>query len=690
MKSLRGHPAQSIWFAAILSLLGVAGARADDGGVRASDRRTAAAGKAHAVDETSAADKTLAANTTSDDPLAFNRDIRPLLSKHCFACHGEKKQENGVNFAAMTSIAAILNHRDAWQKAQVALHGEEMPPDPSETGFTAADRAKLSAWIHDKVETIDRASPIYLDPGPPLARQLTRAEYDNTLRDLLKVDFSVSDRAGIQSEEVVDGYDNLAGRQVIDEPLLEKYFSGADAALEWLFGDPNRNGHVKAAQEALLIARPGKDDKEPTPREAAKKVLDRLVRRAYRRPIESPEIDRLLVIFERAIKKGDAYEPALSKAIKPVLVSPHFLYRLERDPTQSGSTDACRVTDHELATRLSYFLWSTMPDDELARLADEGKLSDPDVLAAQIKRMLADGKASELTEHFAAQWLQLKRLDHALPERSYFPTFTGSLKNAMRQEMRMFFDGLRTEDRSILDLLDADYTFVNDELAKHYGLPDQKDNAAAKGDQMRKVSLRPEDHRGGLLGMGGMLTATSHTDRTKPTARGKWILEVVLGTPPAPPPPNVGALTPPKNRPEPKSVREKLALHASNATCAGCHKKIDPLGFALENYDAIGSWREKIGGDPVDNLGQLPGGKEFHGADDLKTVLRDRQPQIVRNMIVQVMTYALGRHVEYYDEAAIAQITDALAKDNYRFSTLIRGVVTSRPFLYRKSMGDGK
>jgi hypothetical protein len=240
---------------------------------------------------------------------------------------------------------------------------------------------------------------------------------------------------------------------------------------------------------------------------------------------------------------------------------------------------------------------------------------------------------------------------------------------------------MRTEDHSVLDFLDANYTYVNEDLARFYHL------SGVKGDQFRKIALKPEDHRGGLLGMSSILTLTSHTDRTKPTSRGKWVLEVMLGTPPAPPPANAGVLNPPKDKPEPKSFREKLAQHAHNASCAGCHKKIDPLGFALENYDAIGTWRDQVGGAPVDNVGRLPGAGEFRGPAGLKQILKQSKEQFVRNLTVQLLTYALGRNIEYYDEAAVQQIDERAAKNDYRFSTLVAEVVNSRPFMYRKNLG---
>ncbi len=614
----------------------------------------------------------------ADDPLAFHAEIAPLLAKHCTSCHGLKKQENGVNFATFSDVASILSRRELWTKARAALQSEEMPPDPEETHFTADDRRQLIHWIENRIEKIDRASPIYLDPGPPLVRQLTRDEYNHTVRDLLRIDFDPASAAGISEEQVADGFSNLAGSQLLTEPLLEKYFAAADETLEFFFNsDAARNGKLKSAREALFIARPS--DKL-SPHDAAAKVLQRFARRAFRRPVEQEELDRLLAIVDRSLKAGDDYELAVRKAMKPVLVSPYFLYRWETDQAPDGSTAAYRVSDHELAARLSYFLWATMPDDTLFALADAGKLSQPEVLGAQVKRMLADGKSRALTDYFAVEWLQLQRLGRALPSKDYFPALTGQLKNAMGQETRQFFDALRTDDHSVLDLLDADYTYVNEDLARFYGL------SGVHGDQFRKVALKPQDHRGGLLGMSSILTMTSHTDRTKPTSRGKWILEVILGTPPAPPPANAGVLRPPKDMPDPQTFREKLALHARDATCAGCHKKIDPLGFALENYDAIGAWREQVAGAPVDNVGRLPGGQEFRGPAGLKQILSQHKDQFVRNLTVELQTYALGRKIEYYDEAAVAQIDERLAQNDYRFSTLIAEIVNSRPFAYRKNL----
>jgi len=451
---------------------------------------------------------------------------------------------------------------------------------------------------------------------------------------------------------------------------MEKYFSAAELALDHLFTNPG----AAAAGKNLLVARPSK---ELSAQDATRQVLKGFLRRAFRRPPTDREVERYAAVADGAIKAGDNFELAIRKAMKPILVSPHFLLRVESGPKEAGKIE--RVSDHELAVRLSYFLWATMPDEELLKVADEGKLSQPEVLEKQVRRMQTHAKASALTSQFLTQWLQLPHLQKALPTQNQFPTYTRSLRDAMGQEVRLFCDHLRTADRGILELLESDYTFANAELARHYGLTE----IPAKG--FEKVSLRPEDHRGGAPGMAAILTMTSHTDRTKPTARGKWILDVLLGSPPPPPPADAGNFAAPtKDRPEPKNFREKLGQHANDSNCKVCHLKIDPLGFALENFDAIGRWRETVGDTPVDNVGTLPGVGEFKGSDGLRKVLKVRQAEFVENVVVQTMTYAIGRDMSYYDEPSIRDIMAQMERNDYRFSTLVLEVVKSYPFQHRK------
>jgi hypothetical protein len=385
--------------------------------------------------------------------------------------------------------------------------------------------------------------------------------------------------------------------------------------------------------------------------------------------------------YGRAKAKGATFEAAVRSALKPALVSPRFLFRIEENRTAPSGSAGAPVDVHELAVRLSYFLWSSMPDDELFKAADDGSLGTAAGLEKQLKRMLADRRASALTERFGLRWLQVDRMDRTRPSTEFFPAFTHELRWAMRDEVRFFFDHLRTADRSVLELLDADYTFANEALAKHYGI------SGVKGREMRKVLLKPEHHRGGLLGMGAPLAVTSHTSRTSPTQRGKYVLEVVFGTPPPPPPPNVPPLPDklekgPKK--EPKSLRELLAAHATQPTCAGCHCKIDPLGFALDNFDAVGGWRENDRGRPLDVSGVLPGGEKVVGVAGLKKVVLARKDEFARNLAAKMLEYALGRELDDGDECAVREIHAAMKKGGYRFSALVRGVVDSVPFRMRR------
>jgi hypothetical protein len=592
----------------------------------------------------------------------FPADVLPVLKANCTSCHNAKRANGGVDLTLLRDPTSVRERYDLWKKAVKQIQNNTMPPDGP---LEEVDRQRLLGWHRSEFV---RASG--RDPGPPLTRSLTRTEYANTIRDLLRINLNAAGEAGIPQENTVDGFANRAGGLVLESTLMEKYFTAAELALEHLFTHP---GAAKSRKQLLG----GVSAKELSANEAARRVLSGFLRRAFRRPPTDREVDRYSALATNALKAGDPFDQAIRKALKPALVSPHFLLRVETASTSPGKDQ--RINDHELAVRLSYFLWSTMPDDELFGLADKGTLSQPEVLEKQVRRMLADPKANALTTQFLTQWLQLPHLQKALPSQNHFPTYTRSLRDAMGQEVRLFCDHIRTADRSILEFLDADYTFANAELARHYGLA----KVPAKG--FEKVSLRPEDHRGGLPGMAGILTMTSHTDRTKPTARGKWILDVLLGSPPPPPPADAGNFAPPpKDRREPTSFREKLAQHASDRNCKSCHLKIDPLGFALENYDAIGRWRDKVGDTPIDNVGMLPGVGKFQGVDGLRKVLKARQADFVDNFVSQTLSYALGRNLSYYDEPSIHWITQKLEGQEYRFSLLIFEVVQSYPFQHRK------
>lgn len=616
------------------------------------------------------------------DEQSFQRDVQSVVSTKCQQCHNSSDASGGVDFESIDSADVALTRYRLWRKVVEQVSSGTMPP-ADEAPLTEGEKQHVLGWIRTAFDTT--ANP---DPGPPLVRQFTREEYSRTMRDLLKFWHDSAGEAGIPHESVVDGYANRAGSQVLENVLMERYFTAADLSLERLFTEGNAGGprqslgisgdiNALAAEWDKHAADKGQGQ-PAAPNKAARQVLASFMRRAFRRPVTDDEVEKYAQIADGALTAGDDFPATLRKAMKPVLVSPYFLLRIEQGSDTPGKV--VRITDHELAVRLSYFLWGTMPDDELFAAADAGTLSEPGELERQVRRMLSHNKADSLTHDFLTRWLQLPQLHKALPNQNSFPTFTRSLRDSMERETWLFCDNLRKEDRSVLDLLNSDYTFVNKELALHYGLPNSPER------DFEKVPLRPGDHRGGVLGMASFLTMTSHTDRTKPTARGKWILEVLLGSPPPPPPANAGSFAPAeKDRPEPESFREKLNQHASDPNCVACHKRIDPLGFALENYDAIGTWRDVFGSKPINNQGTLPGVGDFQGVEGLRNVLSDRQPQFVRNLVEQTLTYALGREVSYYDEPTITAITASLEQDEYRFSRLILEVVKSYPFQHRRA-----
>jgi hypothetical protein len=452
------------------------------------------------------------------------------------------------------------------------------------------------------------------------------------------------------------------------------------------------------SRRRILVCYPSNADEED---ECARRILSTLMRRAYRRPVHDDDLKKPMEFFHAAREKGDGsllradtlspgqtdpsqktpvpfFDAGIEAALSAVLVSPHFLFRVERDPPGVAPQTAYQVSDLELASRLSFFLWSSIPDDELLDLAIRGELRQRDVLEKQVRRMLADERSRSLVSNFAGQWLYLRNLDSITPDLRLFPDFDDNLRQAFRQETEMLFESVLREDRSVLDLIAADYTFLNERLAKHYGIPH------IYGSRFRRVALDGSSHRGGLLRHGSILTVTSYATRTSPVIRGHWVLKNFLGMEPPPPPPNVPTLaenTVSANLP----IRERLAQHREDPTCASCHDRMDPVGFALENFDAVGRWREFEDGKPVDSAGGFLDGNECSGVAGLEQVLLERPELFVGTMVERLLTFALGRGVEEYDAPAVRQIVrDARSKD-YRFSSLIVGIAQSVPFQMRTS-----
>ena len=425
----------------------------------------------------------------------------------------------------------------------------------------------------------------------------------------------------------------------------------------------------------IFVCEPeGAVDEEP----CAARILGTLARRAFHRPVTDDDLQILLAFYREGREAGD-FRAGVRRALESILVDPEFLFRIEVDPPGAAPGTAYRLSGVELAARLSFFLWASIPDDELLEAAAAGRLRDPDVLEAQVRRMLADERAGTLVTSFAAQWLHLRRMRTVAPDVNAFPAFDENLRDALIRETELFVASQLRDDRSVVELLTADYTFVNERLARHYGIP------GVYGSRFRRVKWDDERRRG-LLGQGSILTVTSLATRTSPVVRGKWILENVLGTPPPPPPPDVPELPEREESGEPASLRARLEAHRANPVCSGCHSRMDPLGFALENFDAVGRWRDTdAGGAPIDTAGVLPDGAAFDGLPALREVLHGRRAEFVATVTEKLLTYALGRGVEPHDRPAIRAIVREAADDDYRWSSIILGIARSLPFQMRRS-----
>ena len=408
-------------------------------------------------------------------------------------------------------------------------------------------------------------------------------------------------------------------------------------------------------------------------------IISSLARRAYRRPVTFSDIEMPMAFYEEG-RAGEGFEAGIELALRALLTSPEFLFRIERDPDGVTPGAAYELSDIELASRLSFFLWSSIPDDALIDDAEAGRLRDRTTLADHVRRMLADPRAATLTTNFADQWLYLRNLETAAPNLRLFPDFDDNLRSAFRQETQLLFDSIVREDRTVVDLLQADYTFLNERLAGHYGIP------GIYGNDFRRVELPADSPRRGLLGHGSILTVTSYATRTSPVLRGKWILENLLGMPPPPPPPNVPALEEPEPGVTARSMRDRMEQHRANAVCAACHRLMDPAGLSMENFDAIGRWRDRADDwSPIDATGSIPGGGRFDGVAGLRDALLARPEVFVGTMTEKLLTYALGRGLDHHDGPAVRRTLRDAARDNYRFSSLVLGIVESTPFQMRRS-----
>ncbi len=592
----------------------------------------------------------------------------PLLRKFCYECHGKRTQEGGIQVSQLKSTQDAFEYHRFLTNIAHAVESGAMPPEDdvlTEDLPTSIERAQLIAEIASIRKKLEKGD-FPRNPGRPIIRRLNRNEYNYSVRDLFGVNFFPgqdfpADGAG------GEGFDNVGDALFVPPVLMEKYLAASKRIIDQTYSDPQLVARV-------LIATPSE---KISPLDAAKAVLKYNASLAFRRNVEEDDFASMLTLAEQNLSEGRPFAEALKAPLQSLLLHPSFLFRIETD--QPGKT-TWRINDFELATRLSYFLWSSTPDRELLRLASEGKLSDPETLRQQTERLLDDPRSEALARHFAGQWLGFDAVrETADPDTTRFPTFTPTLRNAMYRESVEFFDHLIRENSPVTQLLDADYTYANDELALHYGIP------GVSGGEMRKVPLS-DRNRGGIIGQASILVSTSVPLRTSPVKRGKWILDSLLGTPPPPPPPNAGVLPGDDKSPQGLSFRQQLEAHRQRKECAACHAKIDPLGFGLENFDAIGRWREiDANGQPVDSKATLPGDITFSTPAELKQILLGSNELFLRNIARKMLAYSLGRSLEYYDEPVISGLVADLRKNNLQIRPLIHAVIASDPFQNRSA-----
>ncbi len=733
--------------------------------------------------------------------------LQPFLSTYCVACHGGEEPAGEFSLDRSELFEQGADHFEAWETVVEYLRADMMPPE-DEAQPEPDERKQIVSLIGEKFLAIDCETA--QNSGPATLRRLNRAEYANTIRDLLGIEYEGAD--DFPSDDVGYGFDNIGDVLSISPILMERYLAAAEeiAAQAIVADDPRRSrivrfeaedlprevpagasldslfyfysggevfteveiGHAgdyrlrarafgeQAGEEPVKLAFSVGEERvhvvdvaatsakpevygavvelpagkvrlawvfandfydesapegeprdrnmaidyvelegplnvepmplpeshrrimicEPTPETRTKcvrEIIRNFAERAYRRPLSGIEVSRLANLVDYATQEGASFERGIQLVVQAVLASPHFLFRTELPDKR---VDDGRVTnDYQLATRLSYFLWSSMPDDTLFELAEEDELHNPDVLEEQVLRMLADPRSVALVENFAAQWLQIRNLDLVDPDQNRFPGFDDDLRAAMRRETELFFESLIREDRSVLEMIDADFTFLNERLAKHYGIN------GVEGDAFRRVELADRT-RGGVLTQASVLTVTSNPTRTSPVKRGKWVMEQLLAVTPPEAPPNVPQLEDAGRKLE-GTLRQKMEQHRSDPSCAICHAQMDPLGFGLENFDAVGAWRTKDEGLPIDASGELPSGATFAGPAELKQILLERGDDFRRCIAEKLLVYAIGRGLTHNDECVVDEIVTALREGDDRFSQLVLAIVRCDAFNPGQSTG---
>lgn len=596
------------------------------------------------------------------------------LGTYCTDCHLGDSAEGGIRLdlfdtALGDPLARVGQNVELIEKIVLVLKEQQMPPADMDQP-SAQERVALLEWTEGLLRDFDIGNTNR--PGRVTVRRLNRAEYNNTIRDLTGLELRLAN--DFPSDDVGNGFDNIGDVLTLPPILMEKYLESAQRVAEEVLKDPAALARVFPMQAA---------DPQNMEEVAATafRNANRFASQAFRRPITDEEAMRLRGLMVRAWEADVSPPEIMGTVITAVLASPNFLYRAEDDAATPAVDGIRPLNDYELASRLSYFLWSSMPDQTLFDLAQRGELHTPEQLAAQVTRMLADPKAQALVDNFAGQWLQLRDLDNMSPDPEMFQGFDDELRRAMRRETELVFWRIVSENRNVLELLDADYTYVNRRLARHYGLDEFVSAADETIDEWRLVPA--VGMRRGVIMHSSILLLTSNPTRTSPVKRGKWILDNLLAEPPPPPPPNVPELG--EGQEALGSLRQRMEQHRADPNCAVCHTKMDALGFGLENFDVIGAWRNADGAEKIDSTGELPGGKSFQNPVELVKILtEDKSKEFVRCLAAKLLTYSLGRGLGVTDRIHVRRVSEQVHADQNRFQTMIQAIVTSPPFMYQE------
>ena len=598
----------------------------------------------------------LCSAAVAEDTTSFDASQK-FLNTYCKACHIGKAAQGEFDVQTVATPATLQTHAQKWTKLALRVRNGDMPPKGAPS--PALDvRDQFVNWVDTSVRNAVCAANPAVRPSP--VRRLNRDEYSATVRDLLSINMDVGQALPVDGAGG-EGFDNAAETLFLSPIHAEKYLEAAKSALDFAAKDAR-------ARNRVFIAKPGPRVTESL---AARRILRAFLPRAFRRPVTELDFAPYLSLYRDARKQGEPFDDAVLLALRGVLVSPSFLFRTEDGPP-----------DYRLASRLSYFLWGTMPDELLFDIAATGRLSEPQILRSQIGRMLRSPRSMTFAHRFVEQWLRTRDLGRdKSPDPALFAHYASDeeLRSDIRYQPIVFFRELLMKNESLLNLIDSNFTMATRKLVRMYGLnvrlrPDRRE-------ALHRISLPEGSDRGGLLGMAAVLTTTSYPNRTSPVLRGAWILDAMLGTPPPPPPPNVPALEEAHAAANAKTGRERLAMHRDKPACAGCHAGIDPLGFALENYDAVGQWRSKDADQWVDSGGELPDGTPINGPVQLKNVLLQKKDLVIRNLTGKMLGYALGRGLAIEDSCTVDEIVAQLKASDYRAPALVEGIVFSRAFL---------